>query len=125
MSIPRMAMGPDGRNRYIPYQEDRPNMARRLTLWPVHEHAGTAYLWHDLTGGAPAWQVPDIFTDTADHTAALTYYNPSPEAQIIVKKVAARHTRASAKLETRSVPASYFRSAAAKKILAERQTRKR
>jgi phenylpropionate dioxygenase-like ring-hydroxylating dioxygenase large terminal subunit len=73
---------PEGRNRYIPYQEDRPNKARRLKAWPVHEHAGVAYLWHDLTGSPPAWPVPDIFSDTADHTASLSYYHPSPEAQI-------------------------------------------
>jgi 3-ketosteroid 9alpha-monooxygenase subunit A len=74
--------GPDGRNRYIPYQPDRPNKARRLKSWPVHEHAGVAYLWHDLTESAPAWAVPDIFSDTADHTAAHAYHDPRPEAQI-------------------------------------------
>lgn len=73
---------PEGRNRYIPYQEDRPNKARRLKAWPVHEHAGVAYLWHDLSGSAPTWDVPDIFSDTADHTAALSHHNPGPEAQI-------------------------------------------
>jgi phenylpropionate dioxygenase-like ring-hydroxylating dioxygenase large terminal subunit len=73
---------PDGRNRYIPYQEDRPNKSRRLTAWPTYEHAGVAYMWQDVTGGGPTWSVPDIFTDTADHTAALAYHDPGPEAQI-------------------------------------------
>jgi nitrite reductase/ring-hydroxylating ferredoxin subunit len=73
---------PEGRNRYIPYQEDRPNKARRLKAWPIYEHAGVAYLWHDLAGGTPTWTVPDVFSATADHTAALTYHDPGPEAQI-------------------------------------------
>jgi 3-ketosteroid 9alpha-monooxygenase subunit A len=73
---------PDGRNRYIPYQQDRPNKVRRLNSWPVHEHAGVAYMWHDITGAPPAWQVPDVFTDTSDHTAALTYHEPGSQAQL-------------------------------------------
>lgn len=73
---------PDGRNRYIPYQEDRPNKSRRLKAWPVHEHAGVVYLWHDLAERPPTWSVPNIFSDTADHTAALDYHDPGPEAQI-------------------------------------------
>jgi hypothetical protein len=43
----------------------------------------------------------------------------------IVEKVAARSTKASAKLENREVPAGYVRPAAVKLLLAERQTRKR
>jgi 3-ketosteroid 9alpha-monooxygenase subunit A len=73
---------PQGRNRYIPYQEDRPNKARRLKSWHVHEHAGVAYLWHDLIGSAPAWPVPDVFSDTADHTVALSYHESGFEGQI-------------------------------------------
>lgn len=72
----------DGRNRHIPYQEDRPNKARRLTSWPIHEHAGVVYMWHDLAGGPPTWDVPDIFTETNDHTASLSYHEPGSAAQI-------------------------------------------
>ena len=72
----------EGRNRYIPYQEDRPNKSRRLKPWPVREDAGIAYVWHDLNNGAPTWAVPDIFTDTGDHTAAVTYHDPGPAAQL-------------------------------------------
>jgi hypothetical protein len=43
----------------------------------------------------------------------------------VVRKVAARHTRASTKLESRSVPAGYIRPAAVKRLLAERQIRMR
>jgi 3-ketosteroid 9alpha-monooxygenase subunit A len=74
--------GADGRNRYIPYQEDRPNRARRLKSWPVHEHAGITYLWHDPDNAAPSWPVPDIFLDTGDHTADLSYYELGSEARI-------------------------------------------
>ncbi|GAT07602.1 uncharacterized protein RMCN_0735 [Mycolicibacterium novocastrense] len=40
-----------------------------------------------------------------------------------MKKAAARATRASAKLENRSVPTGYVRPAAVRKLLAERPTR--
>lgn len=43
----------------------------------------------------------------------------------VVKKVAARATKASAKLENREVPAGYVRPAGVKRILAERQARRR
>jgi hypothetical protein len=43
----------------------------------------------------------------------------------VVKKVATRATKASAKLENREVPAGYVRPAAVKLLLAERQSRKR
>lgn len=43
----------------------------------------------------------------------------------IVKKVAARSTKASAKLENRQVPTGYICPAAVKRLLAERQTGKR
>ncbi len=42
----------------------------------------------------------------------------------VVKKAAARATKASAKLENREVPAGYVRSAAVKSFLATRQTPK-
>lgn len=74
--------GADGRNRFIPYQADRPCTSRRLTPWRTHEHAGVVYMWHDLAGTEPAWPVPDVFSDTAAHTRALTYHAPGPEAQI-------------------------------------------
>lgn len=41
----------------------------------------------------------------------------------VVKKVAARATKASAKLENRAVLAGYVRPASVKRLLAERQTR--
>ncbi|MCV7282375.1 Rieske 2Fe-2S domain-containing protein [Mycolicibacterium flavescens] len=68
---------PEGRNTHIPYQPDRPNRARRLRVWPVREQSGMVYMWHDVDGREPDWEPPDIFTDTASHTAALQYHAPS------------------------------------------------
>lgn len=45
--------------------------------------------------------------------------------EAVVKKAAARATRASAKLENREVPAGYVRSASVTEFLAARQSRKR
>ncbi|BBZ49110.1 hypothetical protein MHEI_08270 [Mycobacterium heidelbergense] len=41
----------------------------------------------------------------------------------VVKQIAVRSTKASAKLENRAVPAGYVRSAAVRRFLAERQPR--
>jgi nitrite reductase/ring-hydroxylating ferredoxin subunit len=35
--------GPDGTNRYIPYQPDRPNRALTLRVFPVREQYATAF----------------------------------------------------------------------------------
>lgn len=45
--------------------------------------------------------------------------------QAVIKKAAVRSTKASAKLEDRQVPAGHVRSAGVKRLLAERQGRKR
>lgn len=49
----------------------------------------------------------------------------SAVSKVVVKKVAARATKASAKLENREVPAGHVRSVGVKRILAERQSRNR
>jgi hypothetical protein len=49
----------------------------------------------------------------------------APVKKTVVKKIAARATKASAKLENRAVPAGYVRPASVKRLLAERQTRQR
>jgi 3-ketosteroid 9alpha-monooxygenase subunit A len=71
-----------GENQYIPYQPDRPNRARRIRSWPCREVDGVVYLWHDLNGGPPTWEPPDIFTDTSEHTAALDYHAAGPQGLI-------------------------------------------
>lgn len=50
---------------------------------------------------------------------------PSAKRQTVIKKVAARATKASAKLENRQVPAGHVRSAGVQRLLSERQGRKR
>jgi 3-ketosteroid 9alpha-monooxygenase subunit A len=52
--------GPDGRNRYIPYQ-DTPNKAAKLRVWPVQEQYGCVFMWHQPHGEPPRWEMPDIF----------------------------------------------------------------
>jgi nitrite reductase/ring-hydroxylating ferredoxin subunit len=53
--------GPDGTNRYIPYQPDRPNRALRLRVFPVREQYDCVFIWHQPEGKAPQWEMPDIF----------------------------------------------------------------
>jgi len=50
----------DGRNVNIPYQ-DRPNRAVRMRTFPMLERNGVVYLWHDVRGGTPTWEPPDVF----------------------------------------------------------------
>ena len=48
--------GPDGTNRYIPYQPDRPNKALRLRVYPVREQYGCVFVWHQPDGKDPQWE---------------------------------------------------------------------
>ena len=68
----------EGRNTHIPYQPDRPNKARRVRVWPVHERFGIVYVWHGVEGREPSWEPPNIFTDTSPHTSGLDYHPASP-----------------------------------------------
>ncbi len=70
--------GPDGKNKYIGYQ-DRPNRAARLRVWPVHEQYGCVFLWHQPQGEAPRWEMPDIFQAFPQfETDPAAYYPPYP-----------------------------------------------
>ncbi|MBI3224155.1 MAG: aromatic ring-hydroxylating dioxygenase subunit alpha [Mycolicibacterium cosmeticum] len=62
----------EGRNVCIPYQ-DRPNRGRRMTTYPVAERNESVYIWHDIEGRAPYFEVPDIFADFGDSTAEDYY----------------------------------------------------
>ena len=72
--------GPDGVNRYIPY-EDRPNVSKKLKSWPVQEQHECIFVWHDPHHGPPRWELPSVFdvypevgsSDPAD------YYRAYPE----------------------------------------------
>ncbi|HYH51321.1 MAG TPA: aromatic ring-hydroxylating dioxygenase subunit alpha [Acidimicrobiia bacterium] len=48
-----------GENVDIPYS-GRVNRAKRLVPWPVAERSALVFLWHDPSGGTPAWDPPAI-----------------------------------------------------------------
>ena len=50
----------EGRNVCIPY-ESRPNRGRRMRTYPVTERNESIYIWHDVNGRDPYFDVPDIF----------------------------------------------------------------
>ena len=71
--------GPDGVNRYIPY-EDRPNQSKRLRVWPILEQHGCVFMWQQPDGQAPRWRLPDIFGAFPDQEQDPdAYYRPYPE----------------------------------------------
>jgi phenylpropionate dioxygenase-like ring-hydroxylating dioxygenase large terminal subunit len=72
--------GPDGVNRYIPY-EDRPNVSKRLKSWPVAERHECMFIWHDPFDGQPRWELPSVF-ELATHVGSsdpADYYRAYPE----------------------------------------------
>src|SRR5262245_4339261 len=72
--------GPDGTNRYIPYQRDRPNKALRLRVYPVREQYGCVFVWHQPDGKDPQWEMPDLFHKFPQFdTDPNAYYRPYPE----------------------------------------------
>jgi 3-ketosteroid 9alpha-monooxygenase subunit A len=74
--------GPDGVNRYIPY-EPQPNPSRRLRSWPVIEHHECIFMWHDPEGGPPRWELPSVFDAWPDLPAhAADYYRAYPELSV-------------------------------------------
>ena len=71
--------GPDGVNRYIPY-EDRPNRSKQLRSWPVMEQYDCVFVWHHPHGEAPKWEMHDIFRSfPLFATDPAAYYRPYPE----------------------------------------------
>ena len=74
--------GPDGENKYIPY-EDRPNVSKRLRSWPVEERHECIFVWHDPAGEPPRWEIPDLF-GFPDHMVAKEsdFYRCYPEVSV-------------------------------------------
>ncbi len=71
---------PNGTNRYIPYQPDRPNRALTLRVFPVLEQYGCVFVWHQPEGKEPQWEMPDIFKSFPQfETDPDAYYRPYPE----------------------------------------------
>ena len=60
--------GPDGTNRHIPYQPDRPNRALRLRVFPVREQYDCVFVWHQPNGEEPRWELPDLFGNSRNST---------------------------------------------------------
>jgi 3-ketosteroid 9alpha-monooxygenase subunit A len=68
----------EGRNVCIPYQ-DRPNRGRRIRTYPVAERNESVYIWHDVDGREPYFDVPDVFASFSDGSSAADYY---PQASV-------------------------------------------
>ena len=74
--------GPDGVNRFIPY-EDRPNVSHSLGKWTIVEQHECVFVWHDPAGGPPRWQMPDLFTVIAHLPSTRSeYYRAYPETSV-------------------------------------------
>jgi len=74
--------GPDGVNRFIPY-EDRPNVSHSLKVWPLVEQHGCVWVWHDPVGGPPRWEMPDLFTMLPEVPGSEEmYYPPYPTLSV-------------------------------------------
>jgi phenylpropionate dioxygenase-like ring-hydroxylating dioxygenase large terminal subunit len=63
----------EGRNVCIPY-EARPNRGRRIRTFPVVERNESVYIWHDVDGREPYFDVPDVFASFGDSSSAEDYY---------------------------------------------------
>ncbi len=73
--------GPDGRNALIPYQPDAPNRTRQLRVRHVRERNHCIYLWHDVRGREPLWEVPDAYRDFGDQVTQRRFDPPAAEAR--------------------------------------------
>ncbi|MGW0043608.1 Rieske 2Fe-2S domain-containing protein [Rhodococcus sp. NPDC003348] len=67
-----------GKNVCIPYQ-DRPNPTRRMKTWSVVEMNESVYVWHDLEGREPYFEVQDVFEGFGDDKTAADFYRAYPE----------------------------------------------
>lgn len=72
----------EGRNTCIPYQ-DQPNRGRRIRTWPAREANEAIFIWHDLQGREPQYEVPDVFTMFDDDARAEDYYLSWPHGTLI------------------------------------------
>lgn len=77
---------PDGQNVCIPYQ-DSPNRARRIRAWPVVERNEAVFIWHDLEGREPLFDLPDVFSVFDDEVEESQYYRGYPECTLIRESV--------------------------------------
>ena len=76
----------DGRNTAIPYA-DRPNLGRKIRTYPVVERNESIYIWHDLEGREPYFDVPDVFTSWDDGTRAEDYHPCHPRTTLVEERL--------------------------------------
>ena len=91
--------GPDGTNRHIPYQPDRPNRALRLRVFPVGEQYDCVFIWHHPDGIEPQWEMPDIFRKFSQFET-----DPRPITGRIRSSPAARNANPSIRRSWRRTP---------------------
>lgn len=65
----------------IPY-EDRPNIGKKIKTYPSVELNEAIYVWHDLEGRAPYFDVPDIFKGWSDGRTADDYHRSYPDCTL-------------------------------------------
>lgn len=70
-----------GRNVCVPY-EKHPNKGRRIRSYPVVERNESIWMWHDLEGRPPYFEVPDVFTGFDDGMSAADYYPAHPQSTL-------------------------------------------
>ncbi|MGD9792979.1 MAG: Rieske 2Fe-2S domain-containing protein [Acidimicrobiia bacterium] len=73
--------GPDGVNKYIPY-EDRPNVSKSLRSWPVQEQHEWVFMWHDPAGGPPRWEMPSVWEFDDVKADPSQFYRGYPELSV-------------------------------------------
>ncbi len=65
---------PEGRNTCIPYQKAT-NRVRKIGTWTTAERDEIMYIWHDVEGGQPQYDVPSIFELFPDSGPASDYHD--------------------------------------------------
>jgi 3-ketosteroid 9alpha-monooxygenase subunit A len=73
--------GPDGVNKYIPY-EDRPNVSKSLRSWPIVEQDEWVFMWHDPAGGPPRWEMPSVWSFDHLESDPAEFYRGYPELSV-------------------------------------------
>ncbi|WP_405494141.1 Rieske 2Fe-2S domain-containing protein [Nocardia sp. NBC_00511] len=76
----------EGRNVCIPY-ESHPNRGRRIRTYPVAERNESIYMWHDIDGRAPYFEVPDVFEGFGDGNSAANYYPAVPQGTLFRERL--------------------------------------
>lgn len=75
-----------GRNVRIPY-ESKPNRARKIRSWPVCERNESVYVWHDVAGRDPMWEVPDALASLGEHIRTTAFRPVEANARVLTKNI--------------------------------------